>query len=95
MTNDANTTFQTLSRNDFEIDPSVKIYPNPSKGNVSVKANGIIKSVQLFDIQGRILETRMINEQELNMDISKYTNGVYFLKVLTDIGIKIEKLVKE
>ncbi|MES2544124.1 MAG: T9SS type A sorting domain-containing protein [Bacteroidota bacterium] len=94
-TNVANTAFQTLGNNHYAIDQTVSVYPNPSKGTVSVKANGIIKSVQLFDIQGRILETKMINEQQLNMDISNYSNGVYFLKVTTDAGIKTEKLIKE
>lgn len=93
-TNTARTTFQSLGTNDYAIDQSVSIYPNPSKGNVLVQANGIIKSLQLFDIQGRVLETRATNEKELNVDISKYSNGVYFLKVLTDVGIKTEKLIK-
>ena len=95
----ANTTLQSLSNGGFEIDNSVSIYPNPTKANVAINVNqndnNKIKSVSLYDVQGRILQTQIIDNQSSTLDISEKSNGIYFLKVTTDKGIKVEKIVKE
>ncbi|TDP59163.1 T9SS type A sorting domain-containing protein [Flavobacterium dankookense] len=95
LTNDAETVFQSLSNPDFETDNSVKIYPNPSNAIVNIKSDFNIKSIQLYDVQGRILQTNIVEENTASLDIASKAKGIYFLKVITDRGIKLEKLVKE
>ena len=95
ITNNANTVFQSLSNPDIAIDASIAVYPNPSKGNVTISCQNSIKSIQLFDVQGRILQTDIVNETSKVIDISDKQNGVYFIKVTTDKGIKVEKVMKE
>ncbi|MEO5775507.1 MAG: T9SS type A sorting domain-containing protein [Flavobacterium sp.] len=94
-TNLENTIFQALNNPDFEVDASISVYPNPTKGNLNIKCDNTIKSVQLFDIQGRILQTNLVNENQTNIDISSHSKGVYFIKVLSDKGISVQKIVKE
>lgn len=94
-TNDANTTFALLSKGEFTIDASVKIYPNPTSGFVKIDAAGTIKSVQIFDIQGRLLQHSFVNENSVLLDVSDRSSGMYFVKVLTEKGIKVEKLIRE
>lgn len=93
-TNDAETTFQILSNTDFAIDSSIRIFPNPANEFVNINANESIKSIQLYDFQGRIIKTSLINENQTKFDISNYSNGIYFIKVQTNEGIKVEKLQK-
>lgn len=95
ITNIASTTFQTLNVGENQIDNTVKIYPNPASDFVQIEANSSIKSIQLFDAQGRVLTTKIPDNIQANMDISTYQNGIYFLKVKTETGIKVEKIVKE
>jgi hypothetical protein len=95
ITNDAETTFAALNNPNFELDNSVKVYPNPSKGNVNINCNFNIKSIALYDVQGRILETNLVNDVSKTIDISTKQNGIYFIKITTDKGIKVEKLIKE
>lgn len=95
ITNDAETTFAALNNPNFELDNSVKVYPNPSKGNVNINCNFNIKSIELYDVQGRILETNLVNDVSKTIDISTKQNGIYFIKITTDKGIKVEKLIKE
>lgn len=95
LTNDAETVFQALNNPDFETDNSIKIYPNPSNAVVNVKSNFNIKSIQLYDVQGRILQTNIIEDNTTSLDITSKAKGIYFLKVITDRGIKVEKLLKE
>jgi len=95
VTNDANTTFALLSTSEFEVDQSVSIYPNPVKHIVTISAKENIKSISLFDVQGRVLQTKMDSKQEVKLDMSNRANGVYFMKIITDKGIKVEKIIKD
>ncbi len=94
-TNNATTTFQLLNRGNFAQDTSVKIYPNPSASVVNITAATPISSLQLYDLQGRLLEAVSPKLNETTVDISQRTNGIYFLKISTENGVKVEKLVKQ
>ncbi|AWA28679.1 hypothetical protein HYN48_00475 [Flavobacterium magnum] len=91
-TNVAVTTFDTLGTDNVVLDDDISIYPNPTKGLVNIKSDSEIKSVELFDVQGRQL-LRKNNVETLN--ISTYTCGVYFIKVATYKGFKTQKLIKQ
>ena len=95
ITNDAETVFQTLSNPDFEIDKSVKIYPNPTSSIVNISGDFNIKSIQLFDVQGRLLQTSLSNDTNTTLDLTQKAKGMYFIKVISEAGIKVEKLIKK
>lgn len=90
----ASTVAPLLSAHAFE-NTSVMIAPNPTKNLVHITSKGIITSVELFDVQGRILETLMTNKEQLDFDLSQKTTGVYFIKIYTEKGVKVEKIIKE
>lgn len=94
-TNDAETIFQALNNPDFENDASILFFPNPTNRDIYINSNSDIKSVQLYDIQGRLLQTIIVNKNQTTMDVSNQSNGVYFLKVISDKGSKVEKIIKE
>jgi len=93
-TNEATTTFATLSRGEFAMNNTVKVYPNPSTGIVNIKADSAIQSLELFDVQGRLLQSSTLHEVTGQLDISQRATGMYLLKVKTEKGIKVERLMK-
>ena len=95
QTNMENTTFQSLNTDDFDKDNSISIYPNPTNSIVNINSNNTIKSVKLYDVQGRLLHTKLINETTSSIDISEKANGIYFLKIISDKGFKVEKIMKK
>ena len=96
VTNDAETTFATLNNPSFEQDNTIKIYPNPTKGTINITSNFNIQTIELYDIQGRVLETHLEESATATtIDISNKSKGIYFLKIKSDNGIKVEKIVKE
>jgi hypothetical protein len=95
LTNTVSTTFQTLSTTDFVLDNSVVVSPNPAKNNVVIKSDNNIKSIDLFDVQGRILTTKIVHTNQSVLDISNYMNGIYFVKVTTENGIATAKIIKQ
>ena len=94
-TNNEVTTFGTLGVNDFKVDQSVLIFPNPVVNNLSVSADDTIKSIEIFDIQGRLLQTQMGNERNAVVDMSSNITGVYFVKICTNKGMKTLKFSKK
>lgn len=94
-TNDANTTFETLKANVYQLDNSVKLYPNPAKNKVRVSADTEIKNIEVFDIQGRLLYSVPAGSSEHEIDMSKRTSGIYFIRIITEFGSAVEKLVIE
>ena len=94
-TNNEVTTFGTLGVNDVVLDQTVKVYPNPVVNKVTVSAPHAIRSIQLYDVQGRLLQVQMGSEMNMVLDLSTHNQGVYFLKITTALGIKIERMVKQ
>jgi len=93
-TNDANTTFAVLSNPDYEVDSSINLYPNPVKNILTIRAKNSIKSVSIFDVKGRLLQTQIDSNTEIELDMSARSEGLYFVKIITDKGIKVEKIIK-
>ncbi|WP_298221557.1 T9SS type A sorting domain-containing protein [Flavobacterium sp.] len=93
-TNTATSTVALLGINQVE-NKSVSIAPNPTKNKITITSKGNITSVQLFDVQGRILETMTASAEQLDFDLSQKTTGVYFVKIITEKGTKTEKIIKQ
>lgn len=81
-----------LANEKFNLENAISVYPNPSTSKINIYCNNKIKSLELLDAQGRILETIISTN---TIDISDKSNGIYFLKINTDKITKIEKIVRE
>ncbi len=93
-TNIANTIFQnSLSVSEFGIENAVLTYPNPTKGILNIASQSLITSIELFDVQGKKIKTIFSKTNMLNMN--DVTEGIYFLKINTDNGTLIKKIIKE
>lgn len=69
----------------------VSVYPNPANENVVISVqNSAIKKLQLFNVLGQaIIDSKVNNLSELNLDVSHFKEGIYFLKINNDITQKI------
>lgn len=92
----ANTVYQTLASQIIEQDNLVTIYPNPATTNITIAAQNELQKIELYDVQGRlVLEKICENEKQTTLDVSTRAAGLYFIKITTDKGSKLEKWVKE
>lgn len=70
--------------------PDIKVYPNPSTGELSIDISNYVDKeihIVLSDLSGKVLHTQSIDNphnQILNMDISAFQNGIYLLSVHID-----------
>lgn len=69
------------------------IYPNPASTNVTVRVNDDMPlHVALLDISGRVCKTANGNGT-LAVDVRELPAGTYFLRVTTEEGCEVKKLV--
>ncbi len=94
-TNDANTVFENLSVIDQEKDTSVKIFPNPANDTLNISANGTIKIVEIYDVQGRMTQASVVNSSAVKINVNSFSNGVYFLRIKTENGTSVQKIIKD
>ena len=69
------------------------IYPNPAKSTINFKNNQFIEPVLVFDNLGK--QVLVINKDNQSADVSELAPGIYFVRMINDSGLKIEKLIIE
>ena len=93
-TNEARSTIALLSNPSFIKDKSITVAPNPAKNKVVISAKSNLKSIEFFDVEGRLLQTVIEDTTTSTLDISNKAKGVYFLKISTDQGTGTTKIIK-
>lgn len=64
------------------------VYPNPTSGNIIIEANAL-QQVEIYNISGTLVKT----SNENHIDLSKYSAGIYLLKIINDNGSTFKKIV--
>lgn len=72
----------------------VVLYPNPTSSIITINSNETIESIDLYDSLGRVLVSKIVESNEVSLELSNYNNGVYFVKIIKDNSEKIEKILK-
>lgn len=77
----------------------VSIYPNPTNKSFIIGLNDEVKentSITIHDITGKILKEHTLLLKETTIDISNFSNGVYFVRIMED-GVEKGrvKIIKE
>ncbi|MBX9806567.1 MAG: T9SS type A sorting domain-containing protein [Flavobacteriaceae bacterium] len=83
-----------LGVNNFDA-KSFKAYPNPTKGSWNITSNDDITSIQVYDVQGKVVYTKFGASKEVSVNATELSKGVYFAKVATANGESTLKLIKE
>lgn len=79
---------------------SFKVYPNPTHGSVYVvlpktSNNGITK-LSVTNATGAVIFERTVDMQssQIQIDLSKYTNGMYFIRIGDGTNVNTFKVIK-
>jgi len=80
-------------------DHLIDISPNPALNIIKISLNSsdkLIKNINIFDVYGKVLFSKESKSNEINIDISKYSNGVYFINcIMNDGSTVIKKIIKK
>lgn len=85
---------ETLGNGAFGKD-AISVYPNPTKALLNiVSPEAIIESVQLYDIQGRLVKERDVDGLTASLSLEGYGASVYFVRIKTSDGSVTKQIVK-
>jgi hypothetical protein len=74
-----------------EDEASVKVYPNPAQGFVTVEAEGMT-SVSVYNALGQCVLERAVEGDQSRIELQEATPGLYLLRITTTTGIVSKRL---
>jgi len=73
---------------------SLSIYPNPVTNNVTVSNSEIIDELKIFDMQGKIYLHLFPKQEIINIDMTSFSAGLYFLQIISNNQMNTSKIIK-
>ena len=73
---------------------AISVHPNPTHDVVIVTMDASSAVVEVMDVQGKLVQTTQIKSGD-SIDLGAYERGVYTLRIKTDLGTSIERIVKD
>ena len=71
-----------------------KVFPNPAKEKATIIFDNLSdKTIQLIDLNGVIVFQLISNSNQIDLDLFRYSKGVYILKLIEGGNINIQKLL--
>ncbi len=72
----------------------VMTYPNPVVDNFNIVSDENINNVEIYSIVGKLISITDVNNNKIAIDMSEL-NGIYIVKINTENGQIIKKIVVE
>ena len=74
-----------------------KVYPNPANDRLYIEAGTEINEVVVYDVSGRVQNLRNSETQKLrnSVDVSNLKAGIYFVKINTEKGNIVKRIIKD
>ena len=89
-----------VARNITPTPSTLRLYPNPTGGTLTVESASPIREITVYDLSGRVMMTadggivETCHGASLQMDVSSLQGGIYLLRVVTTSGVETGRFVK-
>ncbi len=84
---------------DLELDNNIEVYPNPTSGiiNINIQNNkDLFVTIEIIDCFGRIIKSQDVsNIDKININIADQPKGLYYLRIINNEKINIQKVILE
>ena len=74
---------------------SVQVYPNPVNDRLYIETQTLIQSIEIYDIYGRRQQLSAISCQSSVIDVENLKSGIYFVKINTEKGNIVKRIIKQ
>lgn len=81
--------------NDQAENSSFSIFPNPTRGDLSIRfASAANKTVEVLDVTGRVIAAETTGSEMMQLNMSSYAPGVYYIKVSSGAETHTHKVIR-
>ena len=64
------------------VEKQINVYPNPASNLINFSSSRYFENISVYDVSGRkIVENSFSETLNFNMDVSSFSNGLYFIKL--------------
>lgn len=78
-----------------ELESRISISPNPASDIVRLSTvNCKLSTVRIYNCLGMLVEEIEVNSSNIEINVSDYSNGIYFIEVQTENGNFVKKIIK-
>jgi bilirubin oxidase len=75
---------------------STTLFPNPTKGSITIISNDEIQFIEIYDIYGKIIKSFNVDfKSSFTLNIESFRNAMYLMKVHTKSTLFSTKFIKE
>jgi hypothetical protein len=74
---------------EHELVNSIRLFPNPCSTSLQIVSDEEFNTVEIFDIVSKRITFYKDKTNSLTMDMSNYSNGIYFIKIDGKVARKI------
>ena len=78
-------------------DNQYRIYPNPTNDVLHIETESEIEEISIFDVFGRaiVAESQSHKDTKTSVDLSDLKSGIYFVKINTNEGNIVKRIIKQ
>jgi hypothetical protein len=69
------------------------IYPNPATDMINISTDNQVQRVEIFNMQGQLVKVE--TGEVTRVSVKDLANGLYTLKLTTDNGTSMHKIIKK
>jgi len=73
----------------------VSLFPNPTSASTLISCDESILQIQLYDVNGRLVQQSNPNQLSVTFDVSSFDAGMYLINVRTENGVSTSRLIIE
>jgi hypothetical protein len=73
----------------------LSLTPNPCSNFITIKSSNNIEMLQIFNLQGKLVESIAMNDNERSLNVSGYAPGVYIVVARTNGIVISRKIIKK
>ena len=78
-----------------ENEASFNVYPNPVGDKLFIEAEATVEEISIYDVYGRLQVAETPSHQgEVAVDMTDLNSGIYFVKVRTEKGESVRRILK-
>jgi serine protease len=76
------------------LENTISIYPNPTKSNITIsQLNYQFKSCEIYSSNGQLINKIILTQNNYTIDLSKYSSGIYFIRISNEEKNVIKKII--
>jgi len=83
----------SISKADNEVE--LNIFPNPANNEINIQSSENMKSIRIYNIAGAEVMHYIPSTNVMNLDISSFSNGLYYISINYGDKIIMRKIVKK